>query len=75
VYRSDYLAFVIIIIGFYISFTNFISRHFNIPIPPNIPKKETNKKGKKKDNTKDKKKDNIEDKKKDNTEDNKDNKK
>jgi len=63
VYRSDYLAFVIIIIGFYISFTNFISRHFNIPIPPKIPKKETNKKGKKKDNTKDKKKDNTEDKK------------
>ncbi len=51
VYRSDYLAFIIIVLGFYISFTNFISNYFNIPIPPKKPKKED--KTKDKNNTED----------------------
>lgn len=52
IYRSDYLAFVIIVIGFYISFTNFISDFFNIPIPENKHKKKNTEDKKKK--TKDK---------------------
>jgi hypothetical protein len=34
IYRSDIVAFFIILLGFFISFTHFISNLFHIPIPP-----------------------------------------
>lgn len=42
IYRSDYLAFVIIVIGFYVSFTNFVSINLDIPITQKEDKKEDN---------------------------------
>jgi len=34
VYRSDIIAFFIILIGFFVSYTHFLSKIFHIPIPP-----------------------------------------
>jgi hypothetical protein len=33
IYRSDIGAFFIILLGFYVSFSNIVSHYFNIPIP------------------------------------------
>jgi hypothetical protein len=50
IYRSDYLAFVIIVIGFYVSFTNFVSINLNIPITQKEDKNDDKKENKKEDN-------------------------
>ena len=75
IYRSDYLAFFIILIGFYISFSNYISYIFHIPLPKSKRNKVTNTVDDtgdtKNDKTKDTKKKNTEDTKKANTEDTK----
>lgn len=34
IYRSDIIAFFVILLGFFISFNHIISKIFNIPIPP-----------------------------------------
>lgn len=36
VYRSDIIAFFIILLGFFVSFLHLISKSFNIPIPEHI---------------------------------------
>ena len=36
IFRSDYIAFFLILAGFYISFDHSISKMFNIAIPENI---------------------------------------
>jgi hypothetical protein len=36
VYRSDIIAFFIILLGFFISFLHIVSKAFNIPIPEHI---------------------------------------
>jgi hypothetical protein len=36
VYRSDIIAFFIILIGFFVSFMHLVSKAFNIPIPEHL---------------------------------------
>jgi hypothetical protein len=39
VYRSDIIAFFIILIGFFVSFLHLVSKAFNIPIPEHVDSK------------------------------------
>jgi hypothetical protein len=36
VYKSDIIAFFIILIGFFVSFLHLVSKAFNIPIPEHL---------------------------------------
>jgi hypothetical protein len=40
VYRSDIIAFFIILIGFFVSFLHLVSKAFNIPIPEHLESKD-----------------------------------
>lgn len=71
IYRSDYLAFFIILIGFYVSFSNYVSYIFHIPLPKSKHNKVTNTVNNTVDNKGDTKKENTEDKKNDKTKDKK----
>jgi hypothetical protein len=42
VYRSDIIAFGILLVGYFISFFHLVSKTFNIPIPNQHVKEETN---------------------------------
>ena len=42
VYRSDIIAFGILLVGYFISFFHLVSKAFNIPIPNQKVKEETN---------------------------------
>jgi hypothetical protein len=57
IYRSDYIGFVIILAGFFVSFNNIISKMCNIPIPkhPGLENDGKDKDTDEKDKDKDKK--------------------